>query len=66
MNEYQQTSPDSNFVRTRVCAIALPGGYLRLRELTLSEQRGEGAVERELTGEDEWRSVLRERFGITL
>jgi N-hydroxyarylamine O-acetyltransferase len=66
MNEYQQTSPDSNFVRTRVCAIALPDGYLRLRELTLSEQRGEGAAERELTGEDEWRAVLRERFGITL
>jgi N-hydroxyarylamine O-acetyltransferase len=66
MNEYQQTSPDSNFVRTRVCAIALPDGYLRLRELTLGEQRGGRVVERELAGEDEWRSVLRERFGVDL
>jgi len=66
MNEFQQTSPDSNFVRTRVCAIALPDGYLRLRELTLSEQHGVGAVERELAGEDEWRSVLRDRFGVDL
>ena len=66
MNEFQQTSPDSNFVRTRVCAIALPDGYLRLRELTLSEQHGVSAVERELAGEDEWRSVLRDRFGVDL
>jgi N-hydroxyarylamine O-acetyltransferase len=66
MNEFQQTSPDSNFVRTRVCAIALPDGYLRLRELTLSEQRGGRIDERELAGEGEWRSVLRERFGVEL
>ena len=66
MNEFQQTSPDSNFVRTRVCAIALPDGYLRLRELTLSEQRDGRVAERELAGEGEWRSVLRERFGVEL
>jgi N-hydroxyarylamine O-acetyltransferase len=66
MNEFQQTSPDSNFVRTRVCAIARPDGYLRLRELMLSERRGDRTAERELAGEDEWRSVLRERFGVDL
>ena len=66
MSDFQQSSPDSNFVRTRACALALPDGYLRLRELVLAEHRGERVSERELAGDDEWRSVLLERFGIDL
>jgi N-hydroxyarylamine O-acetyltransferase len=66
MCEFQQTSPGSNFVRTRVCSKALPGGYLRLRELVLTESHGDEETTRELSGEDEWQDVLRERFGVEL
>ena len=66
MCDFQQTSPDSNFVRTRVCSKALPDGYLRLRELVLSERQGAETSERELSGEDEWLAVLRDRFGVVL
>ncbi|HET6849122.1 MAG TPA: arylamine N-acetyltransferase [Gaiellales bacterium] len=61
-----QTSPDSGFVRTRVAHRAVPGGRISLRELTLTEQVGERSSERELSGEEEWRVVLRERFDLIL
>ena len=66
MCTYQQTSPDSGFVRVRKCTLALPDGRLTLRELVLSEEHGERRTERELAGEDEWRAVLAERFGVVL
>jgi N-hydroxyarylamine O-acetyltransferase len=64
MCDFQQTSPDSNFVRTRVCSKAVPDGYLRLRELVLTESLASGETARELSGEDEWLAVLRDRFGV--
>jgi N-hydroxyarylamine O-acetyltransferase len=66
MCTYQQTSPDSGFVRVRKCTLALPDGRLTLRELVLSEEHGDRRTERDLAGEDEWRSVLAERFGVIL
>jgi N-hydroxyarylamine O-acetyltransferase len=59
-----QTSPESGFVRTRVAHRALPDGRVSLRELKLMEERSGTRSERELADEDEWRSVLRDRFGI--
>ena len=66
MCDFLQTSPESGFVRTRVCTVALPDGRLRLRELVLSERRGDEVSERELAGEREWRDCLLERFGVAL
>jgi N-hydroxyarylamine O-acetyltransferase len=66
MCDFLQTSPESGFVRTRVCTVALPDGRLRLRELVLSERHGDEVSERELAGEGEWRDCLLERFGVAL
>lgn len=59
-----QTSPESGFVRTRVAHRSLPDGRISLRDLMLIEERGGARSERELAGEDEWRVLLRDRFGI--
>jgi len=64
MSDFLQTSPESGFVRTRVCTVALPDGRLRLRELVLAERHGDEVSERELVGEQEWRDCLLERFGV--
>jgi arylamine N-acetyltransferase len=66
MSDFLQTSPESGFVRTRACTVALPDGRLRLRELVLTERHGDEVSERELAGEQEWRGCLLERFGVAL
>jgi N-hydroxyarylamine O-acetyltransferase len=66
MCDHLQTAPDSGFVRRRVAHRSLPDGRISLRDLTLTEQRSGDRRERELSGEDEWRAVLRDRFGIAL
>jgi len=66
MCDQLQTSPESGFVRTRVAHLSLPDGRIVLRELVLIEERGAERSERELSGEDEWRQVLRDRFGLVL
>jgi len=66
MSDFLQTSPESGFVRTRVCTVALPDGRLRLRELVLTERHGDEVSERQLAGEQEWRDCLWERFGVAL
>ena len=57
MSDFLQTSPESGFVRTRACTVALPDGRLRLRELVLTERHGDEVSERELAGEQEWRTA---------
>jgi N-hydroxyarylamine O-acetyltransferase len=66
MSDFLQTAPESGFVRTRVCTVALPDGRLRLRELVLTERHGDQVSERELAGEQEWRDCLLGRFGVAL
>jgi N-hydroxyarylamine O-acetyltransferase len=66
MSDFLQTSPESGFVRTRACTVALPDGRLRLRELVLTERHGDEVSERELAGEREWRDCLLERFDVAL
>jgi N-hydroxyarylamine O-acetyltransferase len=66
MSDFLQTSPESGFVRTRVCTVATPDGRLRLRGLVLTERHGDAVSERELAGEQEWRDCLLERFGVAL
>ena len=61
-----QTSPDSHFTRERVCTLALPDGRVTLSEMRLIETHDGERQERELSGEEEWRQVLAERFGVLL
>jgi N-hydroxyarylamine O-acetyltransferase len=61
-----QTSPNSHFVQKRICSLALPDGRVSLSDLRLIESRGGQRTERELSGEEEWAEVLRDRFGVVL
>lgn len=66
MCHYHQTSPDSHFTQQRICSLATAYGRITLSDLKLIETRDGKRKERVLGGEEEWRSVLRERFQITL
>jgi N-hydroxyarylamine O-acetyltransferase len=66
MCRWQQTSPESGFVRRRTITLARPDGRITMRDLTLTERRGDQESTQELSGDDEWRAVLAERFGVDL
>ena len=66
MCEYSQTSPDMLFTQRRLCTLATTTGRITLSDLRLIERDGDRVSERELACEEEWRSVLRERFGVVL
>jgi N-hydroxyarylamine O-acetyltransferase len=66
MCRWQQTSPDSVFVQRRLCTMATPEGRVTLSDLRLIERTGDRTTERDLSGEDEWRALLAERFGVRL
>ena len=66
MCEFSQTSPDMLFTQRRLCTLATADGRITLSDLRLIERVGDRVTERDLDGEDEWRSVLRERFGVVL
>ena len=66
MCEYSQTSPDMLFTQRRLCTLATTTGRITLSDLRLIERDGDRVFERELACEEEWRSVLRERFGVVL
>src|SRR5262249_18388393 len=63
---YQQASPDSHFTPRRICSLALPEGRITLSDLRLITTLHGARDERDLATEEEYRSVLAERFGITL
>jgi N-hydroxyarylamine O-acetyltransferase len=65
-SRFHQTSPESPFTTGRICSLATAAGRVTLagRRLIVTEH-GE-RTERELVGEEEYRAVLRERFGIDL
>jgi N-hydroxyarylamine O-acetyltransferase len=63
---FQQTSPDSHFTQRRICSLALPDGRITLSDLRLITSRNGVRDERELDSEDEYRSVLAQRFGVAL
>ena len=66
MCEFSQTSPDMIFTQRRLCTLATATGRITLSDLRLIERDGGRVTERELAGEEQWRSVLRERFGVVL
>lgn len=66
MCRYHQTSPQSHFTRGRICSIATLDGRVTLSEMRLIITRNGERQERALKNEEEYATVLRERFGITL
>ncbi len=66
MCHYHQTSPDSHFTRKRVCSLATPEGRVTVTGYKLIETRNGIREERVLQGDEEWRAVLRDRFGVSL
>ena len=64
--QFQQTSPESHFTQRRICSLALPEGRITLSDLRLITTVYGARDERELGSEDEYYSVLAERFGISL
>jgi N-hydroxyarylamine O-acetyltransferase len=66
MCHYHQASPDSHFTRKRVCSLATPEGRITLSGDKLIETRNGVREERALQGDEEWRAVLRDWFGVSL
>jgi len=66
MCHHHQTSPESHFTRQRICSLATPEGRITLSDEKLIETRKGSRQERLLSGDQEWRSMLREVFGVVL
>jgi N-hydroxyarylamine O-acetyltransferase len=66
MCHYHQTSPKSHFTGQRICSMATLEGRITLADEKLIETRGGARHEKLLSGEQEWRTTLRERFGVVL
>jgi N-hydroxyarylamine O-acetyltransferase len=66
MCHYHQTSPDSHFTRKELCSLATPEGRITLTGDKVIETLNGLREERVLQGNEEWRAVLRDRFGVSL
>ena len=63
---YQQTSPESHFTQRQICSLATPEGRITLSGEKLIETRGNSRQEMLLSGKEEVRATLRDRFGLVL
>ena len=61
---FHQTSPESHFTQKRLCTLATPTGRITLSDLKLIVTENGVRQEQLLASEEEWREVLRERFGV--
>jgi N-hydroxyarylamine O-acetyltransferase len=67
MCRYHQTSPESHFTRNRMCSRATSDGRITLSGMRLIQTAANGErLEQELTGDDEFASLLRKHFGIDM
>ncbi len=66
MCDYQQTSLESIFTQKSVCSKATPEGRITISNGRLIETKNGKVAERAITGEDEYRKLLRTLFGISL
>ena len=64
MCHYHQTSPESHFTRNRICSRVTAEGRVTLSNDKLIETRNGVRSERVLAGDQEWREILHERFGV--
>jgi N-hydroxyarylamine O-acetyltransferase len=63
---YHQTPPDGPFTQRRLCTRPTDDGRVTLSESRLVVTDGQGKSERELAGEAEVETVLREYFGLVI
>jgi N-hydroxyarylamine O-acetyltransferase len=66
MCRYHQTSAESHFTRARICSRATPEGRISLGDLRFIETAGGERLERILTNEEEYATILREQFGVVM
>ncbi len=67
MCRYHQTSPQSHFTRSRICSRATREGRISLSNLRFIETTTDGKRhERILRNDEEYATILRERFGIVV
>jgi N-hydroxyarylamine O-acetyltransferase len=66
MCRYHQTSPESHFTQRRMCSLATVDGRITLTNMRLITTTGGERQERELTDQQEYAALLRERFGMEL
>ena len=66
MCRYHQTSPESHFTTARICSRATPEGRVSLSGLRLIETAGPNRLERILTNEAEYATILRDQFGVVM
>lgn len=66
MCHYHQTSPESIFTRRRACTRATEDGRITVSEMRLIITAHGEKQERELGSREEWKTALREHFGVEL
>jgi len=66
MCHFHQTSPESPFTRKRICSVATLGGRITISERKLIETQNGRRQERELASDEEWKRLLRQKFGVIL
>jgi N-hydroxyarylamine O-acetyltransferase len=67
MCRYHQTSPESHFTGARICSRATKDGRISLSNLRFIETATDGKRrERILRNDEEYATILRERFGIVM
>ncbi|HJQ99061.1 MAG TPA: arylamine N-acetyltransferase [Candidatus Polarisedimenticolaceae bacterium] len=66
MCRWQQTSPDSHFTQKTICSLPTEDGRITLSNDRWIETIDGQRTERKVTGPDEYRELLRTRFGIEL
>jgi N-hydroxyarylamine O-acetyltransferase len=64
MCQYHQTSPDSIFRRMSICSLATTGGRITLSNDRLITTTGGVREERVVAGDDEFRALLQDQFGM--
>ncbi len=66
MCHFHQTSPESSFTQRRLCSMATADGRITLEGMRLITTQNGMKAETEVADEEEYRRVLREKFGVEL
>jgi len=67
MCTYHQTSPQSHFTRGRICSLATDEGRITLSDMRfITTETNQEKHERIVTNEEEYATILRERFGVVM
>ncbi|HTH56215.1 MAG TPA: arylamine N-acetyltransferase [Cyclobacteriaceae bacterium] len=64
MLHYQQTSPDSHFVKNRLCTLPTETGRITISGNTIKIKIGETVEEKSLASDEEFQKALFDHFGI--